>query len=158
MYIHTKKKKKKKDQVVDTPFYTYQNPESPVPMTVLFFLSKTTLNSEPKKKVYNRPKAQTKSWKPKPNQASVFFFPRGVRILHGCLRHLNMLHLSQSDSRWHTPLQRGLRRLQSGIRKVETYLTNHSISIWVSISHVRSWQRSTRVSEFRPHQPLPSIF
>ena len=59
---------------VDTPLCTYQNLESPAPMTILSCLLETTSNNEPEKKVWKGPKAQTKAQKPKLDQASVCFF------------------------------------------------------------------------------------
>jgi hypothetical protein len=87
----------KRGATIDTPFCTYQNLESPVPMTILSYLSKTTLNSELEKKVWKRPK-------PKPDQASICFFLRGIRIHGRCVRHLNTLDLNTRASRRRTPL------------------------------------------------------
>ena len=109
---------------IDTQFCTNQNLESLVPMIILSCLSKKTLNSEPEMKFWNKPKAWTKA-QTKPNKRMLL----SKRRTHPPWVRTPPQHayLNLHTSRWHTPLQRGVCYLQSGVRKVGTYPTNCSI-------------------------------
>ncbi len=145
---------------VDTPFCTYKNAESLVSMTILYCLLQCNFEQWAREEGLERPTSSKPKPKSKPRERMLFFKWR--MHLQKFIRHSNTLHLRLSALKRCTSLWSCIRSSQGSVHHFETYPTYRLFfHTRVSTNHVGSWRRwqgSTRVENFWPCLPSPSIF